>query len=396
MYRVTRTAVVVGIVFLLSLHGVFALTVTPQVHQITDPTEDVYSFVYSVVNNDPRPRSLSIRLEPFSMYLEDKVTFSKQQFTLMPEQTENIQLSIHPSGLGPETHTLRAGVYDGEEKLATMELLITVNGNPVENYAVTLDARDASSSSAVPLSIELSNYGNIIGYAQLTLDIERGGEQIGSITYPELVQVLPGAKVSYDLVYTEALQPGFYTARITAAYPSQSVTATDQFSVQLKASTQRLTPGSDLVLTFASLGHPAAITYSLLDSKGSEKAAGTFLPQSGDILIPTGQLSQGTYELFLRMPQGEQQITVVIKEDIPYMMYLALVTAVLITAYALYTNLPLLRRRWRLYHLQRAVEHRQEVVINLINRSHRLVDEYTAYARRRQAGGASGAPNKGS
>jgi hypothetical protein len=396
MYRVKRTIIVVAILVLLSLPEIFAVTVTPTSQQLSSPTDDVYTFVYSVVNNDPRPRSLNIQLEPHSEYLREKVTFSKEQFALLPGATENVQVSIHPAGLGPETHALRAGIYDAGEKLATLELLVTIPGTPMEKYGVQIDARDTTPNAAVPISVTLNNYGNIIGYGQLVLEIQRGNTVVGTLTYPELVQVLPGKELTYDLVFTESLDPGFYAAQIRVDYPSGSVNATDQFSVELEESTQRITPGSDLILTFASIGNPPKITYALLDENQKEQAAGTFLPQSGDIVIPMAQLPVGTYHLYLSSTRGEQHITIVVKNNIPYFQYAVIAIVIVILLYAAYSYAPIIRRRYRLYQLERAIAYRQEVVINLINRSHRLVDEYTAlHARRRQTSGSPGTPNKG-
>jgi hypothetical protein len=380
---------------LLVLTNVYAITVTPETQQLTDPQDETYTFVYSVRNDDPQPRSLTLRIEPFSEYLRDQVSFSKEQFALLPSQTENVQVVVHPRDLGPETHTLKVGVYDGTLKLTSFELHITVPGTPTENYELTATSQDTSTDAAVPVSVVLANYGNIIGYARLTLTIERSGQAIGSVSYPELIQVLPGKKVSYDLLYTDALSPGFYTARVSAAYPTEVLVAEDQFSVRLEETKQRIERGSDLILTFASLGNPSAIQYRLLDDEQKELAQGTFVPQGGDAIVPMHTLEPGTYHLYLRMQGDEQHITVIISDGNEPFRILLIVCAGIILLGAVYSYRDVFVTRVKLFLLQRAVHRRQAQVTNLINRSHRLVDQYTAlHASRQQRSGTSRTTDK--
>jgi len=393
---VTRRAATLSILFLMLIPSALAVTVNPQSQQLTNPKDQVYSYVFTVMNNDPQPRTLSIKLDEFSTYLQDQVTFSKQQFTLLPGQAENLQLSIQPHGLGPETHTLKVGVYDAGQQVASFELLITVSGTPVEDYKITATAKDTVVGTAVPVSVELGNYGNIIGYAKLVLTIEESGSAVGSVEYPSLIQVLPGAKLPYDLVYTDTLKPGFYTAVITAVYPSKNVTAQSQFSVRLEEERQRINQGSDLVLTFASLGNPPAVTYSLADDNGKELLAGTFLPQTGDIVIPTSTLAAGSYMLTLKLASGDQRIIIDISSQQQYGKLAVLAAVIIIILVAGYSYRRDISLRIKLYKLRRGVEQRQALVINLINRSHRLVDEYSLYARSREAGRSARAPDKGS
>lgn len=391
--RVARLLFVCSLACLL-LPSVSSLAVTPANHQLNNPQDEVYTYVYSILNNDPQPRSLELRLEPFSTYLEAKVAFSADSFTLLPGEAENVQLSVQPSGLGPQTHTLVVGVYDGGQRLTTFELLILVPGEAVEDYQVSLVAADTHSGAAVPLSIKLSNYGNVIGYAKLVLDIKQRDVVLDTISYPDLIQVLPNSNVEYDLVYTQQLEPGFYAAVISGVFSNENTTAEDQFSVQLEQTTQRIELGSDLELTFASLGHPASISYTLADADGREVAAGSFLPNAGDVFVPTSTLAAGTYELTLRMPSGEQHITVIIRDAGKQLRMLLLLVVGVVLLYAAFSLRSRASLAWRLFLLERAITRRQDEVANLINRSHRLVDRYTAHARYSEAGGNPRAPDE--
>lgn len=394
-----KTAVAVRLFILLfaacillcaSANFVHAVTVNPAVQTLNDPADQPYSFVYSIVNNDPQPRTLSIKLDPWSTYLADQVSFSKQQFALLPGQAENLQLTIHPHGLGPETHSLKAGIYDGTTLVGTIELLIIIPGTPVEDYSVNIVASDTTTSSAVPATITLGNYGNIIGYGQVVLTILQNNVTKGTLVYPEKFQVLPGKEQSFDLVYTNTLPPGFYTARADVEYPSKTVSAEDTFSVRLEATTQNIKEGSDLVLTFASLGNPAAVTYSLTNKAGAEVAAGTFLPTS-DIVIQTSTLPAGDYVLDLKSSTGEQHITVLIRGEVQWERYAALLVILGIIGYAFYSSRRTITAKWRIFLLERRITKQHHEVTILINRAHRLVDAYhTAYARRNEANGTPG------
>lgn len=390
----TRRAISVVLLFFLFFTPTLAVTINPATQQLTNPEDKVYLFVYSIINDDPQPRVLSIKLDPFTTYLQDKISFSKERITLMPGKAENIQLSINPQGLGPETHDLKASIYDGAEKVGLIELLVAMPGTPIENYAITVDAKDTTSDTAVPVSVELANYGNIIGYAQLSLDIIQTGKVIGTVTYPDLVQVLPNTKVPYDLIYTDRLAPGFYTARVSAVYATKNTSAEKQFSVRLEETKEYIKEGSDIVLTFASLGNPSAVQYRLLDSGQKERAAGTFFPQTGDIVIPTSTLSAGDYDLYLSLQQGEQHIALVVQGDQQYGKYAVIFFVIGIISYALYSLRNTIAINYKLYSLRRTVRHRETIVINLINRSHRLVDEYSLYVRHQQANPGVGTPDK--
>jgi hypothetical protein len=336
------------------------------------------------MNNDPQPRSLHVALDPYSEYLKDRVTFSKQQFVLLPGQAENVQLTVTPGGLGPETHTLKVGVYDNDTLLNSFSLLITVPGEPVERYVISAQAQDTVLGSAVPVSVTLENFGNVIGYAKLDLTIEQQGKVIGSVTYPTTYQLIPNSKSSYDLVYSDTLEPGFYTAKLSASFPTQIVNATSQFSVRLGEVTQQVPLGSDLILTFASLGNPQTVKYSLVDKSGSERAAGVAVPQNGDVVVATSALPAGTYDLTLDVGSTKQHVVVVVQDSALAARYALIAAVVLILGVALYSYRSQVSARWRLYHLRREIEWREEEVTKLINRAHRLVDRYTILHGRAQ------------
>ncbi len=386
-----KCIVIVLCALILVFPTVSALTVSPQTQTLSDPSDEVYQFVYSITNNDPQPRAIQLRYDPYSTYLEEKAHLSKEQFALLPGQTENIQLSIHPQGLGPQTHTLRLGVYDGESQLTTFELLIAVVGDPQEQYETRIVAGDTTTKSAVPISITLINHGNIIGMAKLRLTVEQNNQSVDTIDYPDAIQVLPGKTVPYDLVYSNSLQPGFYTMRVDAVYPSQESSATDQFSVRLEELRRRVHEGEDLILQFESMGNPTVVTYQLVDDAGGERLAGSATPQAGDLVLQTSELPAGTYTLILKGSHGEQRTEVIIEEEPAYLSVVLGIVAALILLYALYSYGPVLRLRWRVYKLERKIASRQEEVTNLINRAHRLVDNYsTVHARRHQASRSSG------
>ena len=378
-------------VSLLCLPFATSITVNPTTQQLTNPTDQVYTFVYSISNNDPQPRTIRLAFDPFSDYLSQKVTFSKQQFSLLPGEVENVQVAINPAGLGPETHTLKVLVYDGEEKLTSFELLTTVKGTPIEKYDLKATAGDTTASSAVPLSIELSNAGNIIGYAKLTLAIYHDQALVGQLDYPDVIQVLPNAKKNYDLVYTDRLDPGFYTAVVTSTYASSVINVSDQFSVRLAQSKERLSIGTDFIITFASLGNPTAASYKLFDENKKELASGTFFPQSGDLVVPTSTLAAGTYDLALTLSGSEQHITIIMQDKKQYGVFAITAFIVLVVLYAFFSYRKIFALHWRIFKLRRAVAHRQAIVTSLINRSHRLVDEYSrTHGGHQQTSGVSG------
>ncbi len=373
-----------------------AVTVTPLTQQLENPKDEVYQYVFSIANNDPQPHSLELRLEPNSEYLRPLLVFSKEQFALLPGETENVVLRINPQGLGPQTHHLVVDVYEGEGEVGSFALLIVVPGEPTEKYAMSVVASDTFADAASPVTVTLANNGNVIGYATLTLSILRENKVIGSLAYPGSVQILPGKSIPYDLVYTDVLEPGFYTARVDATIGLQTFSESDAFSVRLASSTQRIREGSDLVLTFASLGNPAAVRYTLSDDAGNELLTGTALPGEGDVVVPTSELDKGTYTLVVGASGTEQTIQVEISRPVPITSYAVTVVAALIFLWAVLSVIPRVRVQLRIYSLQREVRAREEELAKLINRAHRLVDRYhTLNGRRTQAVGIARTSDEG-
>ena len=362
---------------------VASLSVSPTRHQLINPGEQTYQYVYSITNDGPAPQTITLKLERYSTYLADRVTFSKEQFALTPGQTENIQVSFSPSKLGPETHTVTVGAYEGETRLVLFELLAIVSGTPVENYAITIAVDDITASNLVPVEVTLKNLGNVIGYAKPKLEILDGtGAVIGAVSNPEAVQVVPGGEKTFILPFTEELKPGFYTARITAAFPSQSPTVEKQFSVALGETSQTIAYGEDLIISFASLGNPPRIQYALRRSDGSEVAAGSHEPTSGDLVIRTSELPSGSYSLDLVMRGQTQTRTVTIRDEAATLRLVLFVVVGVIVSIGLWSTRRIAFTQARLYRLRWMVARRERMVNNLINRAHRLVDEYAEHARR--------------
>lgn len=385
----------VALLALASLSSAVAVTVTPVMQDLENATDEVYQFVFAITNDDAKPRSLTLRLQPYSAYLEQRVVFSKEQFALLPGATENVQLRISPQGLGPQTHTLGVDVVEDEEMLTSFALRVTVPGTPQEEYALAVDARDTNTAAAVPVTVTLTNHGNVIGYAQVELVVRTDKDLVGTLTYPDRVQLLPGASEVYDLVYTEQLQPGFYNAEITASIGGVTYQERDSFTVRLEQATERLELGSDLILTFASLGNPAAVSYRLEDKKGETRLSGSAVP-GADIIVPTSTLPAGVYELYVLASGSEQVLTVLIEAEREPWKWLVVLVAIGLLMFAAYSFLPAVRIHLRISKLRRTLQRQEADLTKLINRAHKLVDSYhSTHARRQQTVGSARAPGQG-
>jgi hypothetical protein len=255
-------------------------------------------------------------------------------------------------------------------------------GTPIERYDSSVFVEDITSEQVLPVELTLRNFGNIIGYAQARLEILRGDELVGQLEYPDLLQVLPNQDATVTLTYTDKLEPGFYTARVVASYPATEVRSEEPFTVTLAATTQVVDVGEDLVLTFASLGDPPAVVYSLTDAAGQERASGVFTPESGGIVIPTSKLGPGDYQLALRVRSTTRTIPVTVRDSAAQYRFFALAGTLIIVLFALFTMRKSAALQWRMLRLSFAIRKREREVNNLINRAHVLVDEYAAHVKR--------------
>lgn len=372
-----------------------ALTVTPERQELTNPSEEIYQYVFTLTNDDDIAHALVLEPERNSAYLTNRITVDPQQFSLLPGDTRNIKVSISPSGLGPETHRLIIGAFENGVALETFEVLVNMPGTPVERYDGTINVEDITSEQVLPVELTLRNFGNVIGYAQARLEILRGDELVGQIDYPDLLQVVPNEDKTVTLTYTDHLEPGFYTARFIAMYPSTEVRSEEPFSVTLAATKQVVGLGEDLILTFASLGDPPAVVYALTDANGHERASGVFMPESGGITIPTSRLEPGEYLLSLRIRSTTRTIAVVVRDDAARYRIFAFLGTLIIVLVALYSLRRQASVQWRVLRLQLAIRKREREVNNLINRAHRLVDEYAAHVQRTNEAGTTGETRPG-
>ncbi len=382
------SALTLAILIILFASPAFALTVTPAKQQLSNPGTELYKFVYTITNNDPVPRTLNLKLEPNSGYMQERIVLEPSQFSLLPGETQNVQFAVSPSGLGPQLHSLVVAVYDGQSEQGKFELSFTIPGTPVEKYDSSIAVDDITSTEPLSVEVTLRNFGNIIGYAQVRLELVRDDEIIGALDYPDLLQVLPNKDNVLTLAYTDRLEPGFYTARVITTYANATSRTEKPFSVTLGATRQVVKLGSDLVFTFQSLGNPPVVVYGIVDSKGKERASGSFLPTS-DIIIQTSTLEAGEYTLSLRTRGSTRTMIIDVQDDSVKYRILGILLVIILVLGGLFS----LRHRasftLRVLRLQCSIWRREREVDKLINRAHRLVDRYALHARRNTATGSS-------
>jgi hypothetical protein len=326
-----------------------------------------------------------VRSERYSEYLAKRTTLSKEQFSLLPGETENVRVSFAPKGLGPETHTLTMGVYDGVERLGTFEIVTVVPGTPIERYAIEMSVESTTTGTLVPVEVTLHNLGTIVGYARLHMDILDGtGASIGSVEYPDLIQVLPADSFSFTLPYTTLLDPGFYTARVTAVFPSETLIDEKTFSVELGDTVRTIALGEDLTFSFASTGRPPRTEYVLTDARGAQRLAGSHFPDQGELVIRTSELPAGVYTLVLTSKGQARTLQVTIRDEEALLRNALAIGVGIIALAGLWSVRGVFFRSYRLFRLRLAVAARERKVNILINRAHRLVDDYAKHAQRRE------------
>ncbi len=270
-----------------------ALYVQPTV---VDVEGGQFDHVFTIVNDDPRPITATLELHEFARYLQDTHTISATTIALRPGESRNVQVRGRvPSALGPETHLLRYELVSNGQRQDAFTLRIPVTGTPRLHPALDVRAQDVLRQEPLAATAQLSNFGNVIAYYNLSLHVRQEATPIGTIEYPRLVQVLPGEQTEIGLLYTDRLEPGEYSVRLQAVVNEErSLDATVPFRVLLDDQVYRTRQGDDLILTLSGTAQAQSITY-VLSRNNRELVRDVLIAENDTVIVPTSLLEPGEY-----------------------------------------------------------------------------------------------------
>lgn len=307
-----RIAVVVCALFFLALH------VQPSSVEVTGGPDTSFEQVFTLVNDQPRPVSVTITPHAFSEYLANAVTLSDTSFALRPGESRNLQVRGRVPVLGPETHRLTYRVTENTAQRASFTLEIPVQGTPRLHLGIDVEASDVLRNEPFTATAQLHNFGNVIAYYNLSLHIHQEATPVGTIQYPSLVQVLPGEQQEVALLYTNILEPGEYNVELRATVNhEQEVTATQPFRVLLEDQDLVVTRGDDLVFTLSGTAEAQSITYTVARN-GRELYRDALIAVNDTVTVPTSLFEPGRYDITIDVthPHGTDttRIALVVRE----------------------------------------------------------------------------------
>ncbi|MFT4250312.1 MAG: hypothetical protein ACMXYD_03045 [Candidatus Woesearchaeota archaeon] len=206
---------------LLILLALTAAQIQPETTTVDAQIGESFSEILTVTNTLARPAEYTLRLHPFAQYLTEAVSIQEETLFLRPQESKNFQISATIPPLGPETHKLIYELVEDQRVVANSTIHIPIAGTPNLEASLTASTETIREGQTLPVHIELTNFGNVIAYYRVQIQILQGDEQLGSVTYPQQLQVLPGEQERIILPYTDELAPGAYVLVVEATVNEQ-------------------------------------------------------------------------------------------------------------------------------------------------------------------------------
>lgn len=365
-------------ILLFALLLLVAAQIEPQQITIQGGEGVSFSEILTVTNTLTRPAEFTLQLSDFSQYLSDAVNVRQETVSLMPQESKNFQIQGVVPALGPEVHKLTYEVREGSELRAESTIRIPIQGNQNFEVGMQAQAQDIANTQALEVPVELSNFGNIIGYFILKLHIQEQGVRVGQLEYPQAIQVLPGEQQEITLVYTDSLEPGNYDVVVSADVNAGEQLLEERIPVRVTLdSTQKtIRQGEDLQVTLKRYNTAPRISY-VVAKQGEIQLQEVFVAQEDAITIPTGNLQVGKYQVQLTIESNEQSERQTFALDIQERQLLpAWVIPVLllsgIGAFVLRKNT---RNAFHIWFLERQIRKREKRLNTLIKRAHTIEEK---------------------
>ncbi len=334
-----------------------------------------YDFVFTVVNDRPVPVSAELVLHEFSTYLQDTHTLSATTLALRPGESRNIQVRGRvPSGLGPETHKIRYQIRTGTEEVDGFVIQIPVPGTARLQPALRAEVPDVLRQEALSVTARLSNFGNILAYFNLSLEVLEGDEVQGRLSYPRLVQVLAGEQRELGLLFTDRLDPGEYRVRLTATVNEEEVLVdTQPFRVLLDDQVYRIRQGEDLVLSLTGSAPAQSVSYTIL-SHNRELVRDVLAPQNATVIVPTAELGIGEYTVVVQVthPHGTDTIRVLLQVRPRQLLSPAVLVLIVVGSIVSMLFSPTARIHIRIFYLSYKLRRQEKRLKELIRIAHTL------------------------
>lgn len=373
MREVSRAAIA-----LLAL-SCLAVQVQPELATVQGAPGTPFEHVFSVINDEARPAEYQLQVHPFSAYLADAATVSEDSFHLLPQDNENIQVrGTIPANLGPETHLLRYEVLEDGRRADEITIEIPVEGTPSLEPALEVRAENINKGSSLVADATLRNFGNIIAYYNLTLAVEEDGEQVGALSYPEPVQVLPGEENEISLIYSDFLEPGDYRVSLRAVVNGEvDLEERTPVRVTLAGEQRSIARGDDLVVELKRYDTQPRVQYAVT-RRGEELLSETLVLGEDALTIETSALEPGTYDVSISVAHARgtdtQRFSLEIEDSSAVGGWWAVILGVLALAGALFSRQ--VRLFARIAWLTARVHLREKRLNSLIRRAHALEREH--------------------
>lgn len=352
-----------------------ALQVQPATLEVAGGSGTDIDAVFTIINDEPVPAEVSVEVDSFSEYLAEAVTLSTNRFFLAPQESQNVQLrGTVPAGLGPEVHVLRYDVVAEGVASESLEVRMPVSGTPALEPRISTSVRDVTQGNSMVVDVVLRNFGNVIAYYNLSMEVLESGSLKGSLRYPQPVQVLPGAEDRVTLLYTDFLEPGQYDVVVEGLVNGDvSVDARDSARVLLAGEDQRVVEGDDLVVELKRYGSQPRVSY-LVRRDGEVLLEETLVASGDSVVVPTAGLSRGEYSVSLSVAHAQgvdsQEFALVVERAgvaVGWFGWLVVVAAVLWAVFSTPTRLQL-----RIWWVSIRLHVREKRLNRLIYRAHEV------------------------
>ncbi len=262
-----------------------------------------YDEIITFTNTRNTPLSFSLLPHPFSEYLTTDILLPRTNFFLEPQESANIQIrGTIPEWLGPETHELLFTLVTANRVLEEeLSITIPITGFAVLDSDISIHVPAVQEGSPIIVETTFENYGNIIAYHAVTLQIYEEGILIGSTTYPQQIQVLPSQTVKMSFLYSAPLEPGVYRVVLESLINDDLIQSREQdVAVQMMVYERTVYQGQDLVLDIKQYNTSPRLEYSIR-SQELILLEGNETVMSSAYTLHTRELPVGTYTVHIQL-----------------------------------------------------------------------------------------------
>ena len=229
MYGVKGWCLAVLMLVLVLPAGI-ALTVFPETTTLGENYHGQQQFVFSVLNDGPGVKYVSVSLASSSSYLKEYVEYEPKALIIEANERKNIRVNTNlPKDLSPELHRVDLVLVSEGKEEGTASFTFRPPGVAKPDLRLGSFGIKEERDGLVVLDILLNNEGNVIARAYPHVVIRNDTSVVRNVSYESQTMVMPFSTYNLTLLQdVSSLPPGSYEAAGHFRYNDGLKTATKE------------------------------------------------------------------------------------------------------------------------------------------------------------------------